>query len=106
MLVSASLALDSAGVRHAFFAETFMSASGQAAFFGNVAPLVDFFLTTPPANFIAVPQPDGTTVQMVNGGIGKVEFVPEPASLVLFGAGLAAAVLYGRAKALVRDGQM
>jgi hypothetical protein len=99
-LLSASLALDSAGVRHAHFVESVMRVPGEGGFFSGGSTVFEVFLTTPPAAFRAVPQPDGTTIQMVNGGSAQADFVPEPASLALFGSGLIAVALIRRRKVL------
>jgi len=98
VLVSAALSLDAAGVRHAQFLDAFTPVSGQAEFFGNASPLLEVLLTTPPINFMAFPQANGSTINVVKGGTGKVDFVPEPASLVLLGGGLVAVFLIRRAR--------
>jgi hypothetical protein len=97
-LVSASLGLDGAGVRHAHYVETFTPANGQAAFFGNAFPLLDIMLTTPAPNFASVPQPNGTVINLVNGGVGQVTLAPapEPVSIALLGSGLLGIFLIGR----------
>jgi hypothetical protein len=87
-LASVSLVLDAAGVRHARFIGNLAPALGQAAFFGNTPSQLEVSFTTPGANFVALPQPDGSSIQLVNGGIGQVDFVPEPMSLTLMGTGL------------------
>jgi len=97
-LVSATLGLDSGGVRHAHYVETFAPVSGEDAFFGAIWPRLDIVLTTPGPNFAAIRQPDGTIINLVNGGIGQVTLAPapEPASIALFGGGLLAVFLIGR----------
>ncbi len=97
-LLAASLALDASGVRHANYVETFASAPGEAGFFGITSPGLQALLTTPAANFAALPQPDGITIDLVNGGIGQVTFTPEPATMTLLGAGLVALLLTRRRK--------
>jgi hypothetical protein len=91
-LVSASLQLDATGTRHAQYVETFATAGGEAAFFANVFPYLNIALTTPPANFAAIAQPGGTTIDLVNGGSGVVTVAPapEPGSMALLGCGLVA----------------
>ena len=99
-LLSAQLQLDANGTRHAHFVETFKSATGEAGFFST--PLSQFavieeFLTTPSSTFSTSPGPGGSTIQMVNGGDGAIDLrVPEPASLMLMGGGLAAFALVRR----------
>jgi hypothetical protein len=97
-LISASLGLDGSGTRHAHYLDSFQSQAGEAAFFGNLAPpLMDVVLTTPGTAFAAILQPDGTTINLVNGGTGQVTFgAPEPASMLLVGGGLLAVFLVGR----------
>ena len=90
-LVSASLALI-AGTRNAHFLETFHAVASESGFF--VTPptafnLIEEFLTTPASAFSTAPGPNGSTIQMVNGGTALIDIqVPEPASLLLFGSGL------------------
>jgi hypothetical protein len=90
-LVSAMMRLNPVtGVRSAHFVESFQEIVGQAGFFVTplgVPSLLEQFLTTPPSAFAAVPQPDGTTVIMVNGGTGRASFIPEPSTLVLLAGG-------------------
>jgi hypothetical protein len=97
-LVSASLSLDGAGVRHAHYVETFAPVNAEAAFFGNAFPRLDIMLTTPGPNYAAVPQPDGTVINLVNGGVGQVTLAPapEPVSIALLGGGLLGIFLIGR----------
>ena len=100
-LVSASLQLDATGTRHAQYVDTFAAAGGEAAFFSAVFPYLDITLTTPAANFAAIAQPDGTTIDLVNGGSGLVTAAaPEPGSMALLGSGLVAVFLASRRKSL------
>jgi hypothetical protein len=88
-LLSASMAFNPfTKVRTAHYVENFAPEPNETGFFGNFSPLLEVFLTTPPAAFQALPQPDGTTVILVNDGIARADFVPEPASIVLLVSGL------------------
>jgi hypothetical protein len=91
-LISASLMFNPAtGVRNAHFTETFVSAPGQEGFINSQSGKIDIFLTTLPSNFVALPQPDGTTVQLVNGATGIATLqVPEPGTFLLLLTGLIA----------------
>lgn len=93
-LIAATLALDpTTGIRRAHFEDTFISEPGQAGFF--VAPTgmpltLQIDLTTLPDRFQAIPQPDGSIVQLVNNGVGTAVLspVPEPTTLLLLGTTL------------------
>jgi hypothetical protein len=91
-LISASLMRNpDTGVRNAHFTETFISAPGESGFINSESGKIDIFLTTPPSAFVAAPQPDGTTIQMVNGGLGTAALtVPEPGTFLLLLTGLIA----------------
>ncbi len=99
-LVSATFMLDPVtGIRRAHFLDTFVPAPGEAGFF--VAPVgvpleLAINLTTLPEHFQAIPQPDGSTIQLVNNGAGTAELVPEPASFGLLAAGLLGLGFAGR----------
>ncbi len=71
---------------------TFSPAAGQAGFFLSPlldgANLLDLFTSNPLAGIITTPQPDGTVVTTINGFTGTGQFVPEPGSMMLLGAGL------------------
>ncbi len=88
-LHSASMAFNPVTkVRSAHFVESFAAAPNEAGFFGNLSLPLEELLTTLPAVFQALPQPDGTTVILVNGGVAEARFVPEPASIALLASGL------------------
>jgi hypothetical protein len=74
------------------FTESFTPAPGEAGFFVSpVSPftMIEESLTTPIAVFTSVPQQDGSTIALLNGGDATIELlVPEPASLVLLGSAL------------------
>jgi PEP-CTERM motif len=91
-LISASLMFNPAtGVRNVHYADTFTSAPGETGFINSQSGRIDIFLTTLPGDFAAPPQPDGTTVQLVNGATGTASLqIPEPSTLVLVLAGLLA----------------
>jgi hypothetical protein len=86
-LISATLALDPVtGIRRAHFLDTLVPAPAETGFF--VAPVgvpleLDINLTTLPEHFQAIPQPDGSTIQLVNNGAGIAQLVPEPGSMAL-----------------------
>ena len=92
-LLSATLAANPAtGARLAHFVETFTPAAGEGGFFiapPDVLKLVDAVLTTPGSAFTAAPGPNGSTINMVNGGTSVFDIqVPEPASLALLASAL------------------
>jgi hypothetical protein len=91
-LISASLMFNPAtGVRNVHYADTFISAPGESGFVNSQSGRIDIFLTTLPGDFAAVPQSDGTTIQLVNGATGTAALqVPEPSTLMLVLAGLLA----------------
>jgi hypothetical protein len=95
-MISASLAFNPAtGVRSAHFLESLEPAPGQSGFFVDSVEGIEIFLTTPPSAFLASPQPDGTTIITVNGGVGTATLqvpvlVPEPSTLMLILGGLIA----------------
>jgi hypothetical protein len=102
-LVSASLAFNPATmVRSADFVENFAPAPNEIGFFGSISPLLEEFLTTPPSTFQTFLQPDGNPINLVNGGSGRAEFVPEPGSLVLLASGLLGLALVRRRRAVPR----
>ena len=99
-LYSASMAFNPVTmVRSAHYVESFAPAPNETGFFGSIPPLLEEFLTTPPAAFQALPQPDGTTILLVNGGTGQADFVPEPTSMVLLASGLLGVALVRRLRA-------
>jgi hypothetical protein len=77
------------------FVQTFQPAVGEGAFFVTpVSPhdLIDVVPTTPPSAIRFIPDPSDPTLQIsvLNGGSTVIDFtVPEPASLLLLGVGLA-----------------
>jgi hypothetical protein len=75
------------------FTESFTPAPGESGFFGSpVSPHTELeeLLTTPVTNIALVPQPDGSTVALLNGGGATMDLlVPEPGSFLLLGLGLA-----------------
>ena len=92
-LITATLALDPVtGIRHAHFLDTFVPEPNEAGFFvtpeAGVPVLLQIDLTTPPDSFQAIPQSDGTTIQLVNNGAGTAVLVPEPGSLGLLVGGI------------------
>jgi hypothetical protein len=88
-LIAASMSINPITmVRSAHYVESFVPAPHEADFFNSISPVLEVFLTTPPAVFQALPQPDGSSVLLVNGGIAEVNFVPEPSSIVLLASGL------------------
>jgi hypothetical protein len=93
-LVTASMSMDAAGVRHANYLTTYTPASGEGNFYVLPAPFADLLneaLTTLPSEF-ASSTPDPTTGQFeiaVNGGGGDVQFnIPEPAAVVMLIMGI------------------
>jgi hypothetical protein len=74
------------------FTESFSPAPGEGGFFMSpVSPHTELeeLLTTPVANIALVPQPDGSTVALLNGGGATMDLlVPEPGSFLLLGCGL------------------
>jgi hypothetical protein len=106
-LVSASLTFNPVTmVRNAHFVENFASAPNETGFFGSISPLLEEFLTTPPSAFQTFLEPDGSSIDLVNGGSGRAEFVPEPGSLVLLASsllGLGLASLFRAGSPAARD---
>jgi hypothetical protein len=80
------------GARSTRFVDTFVPAPGELGFF--VAPPFDtpvnieFDTTAPAGGLVSTPGPGGTMIQTINSGFGTAQFVPEPASAGLLGAGL------------------
>lgn len=93
-LISAALSFDPATqIRSAHFLDTFVPEPGEAGFF--IAPVgvplqLQIDLTTLPDRFQSIPQPDGSTIQLVNNGAGTARVLPEPATLALLTLGIAA----------------
>ncbi len=75
------------GVRNAHYVETFAPTPSEAGFFAapplDISSLLNILLTTNPDTYKSVAGPGGTSVNYVNGAFGSVQFIPEPASLVL-----------------------
>ena len=96
-LVSASLSMDAAGI-HAHYVTSFAPELGEVGLFGDALPILDASLTTPLAKFQVIPQPDGTILDLVNGGTGQVTFAPtpEPSSMALLSGGLLTFVALSR----------
>ncbi len=74
------------------FIESFMPVPGESGFFASpVSPYTELeeLLTTPVVDLQLVPQSDGSTVALLNGGGATMDIlVPEPASFLLLGCGL------------------
>ena len=85
-MVSASLSLDPAtGIRHGDFVESITpTLAGSVLLHGSIQPgtLLHEQLTTPPTAFQSLPQPDGTTVNLVTDGAAQVTFDPDGTILV------------------------
>ena len=88
-LIQASMVLNPVTmVRSAHYETNFVPAANQADFFTSVPSVLEVFITTLPTVFQALPQPDGGSILLVNGGIAQVVFVPEPESMTLLVGGL------------------
>jgi hypothetical protein len=85
-MVSASLSLDPAtGIRHGDFVEGLTpTLAGKVLLHGSIQPgtLLHEQLTTPPTAFQSLPQPDGTTVNLVTDGAAQVTLDPQGTMLV------------------------
>jgi hypothetical protein len=85
-MVSASLTFDPAtGIRHGDFVESLTpTLAGSVLLHGSIQPgtLLREQLTTPPTAFQSLPQPDGTTVNLVTDGAAQVTLDPEGTILV------------------------
>ena len=85
-LISASLSLDPATMtRHADFVETLTPTwQGTALLAGSIhaGSILEEKLTTPPSTFQSLPQPDGSTVNLVNAGMAEVTLDPRDTILL------------------------
>jgi hypothetical protein len=84
-MVSASLSLDPATqIRHGDFVESMTPTLAGSVLHGSIQPgtLLHEQLTTPPTAFQSLPQPDGTTVNLVTDGAAQVTLDPEGTILV------------------------
>jgi hypothetical protein len=85
-LVSASLSLDlTTMTRHADFVESLTpTLEGTVLSGGSIHPgsLLEEKLTTPPSAFQAIPQPDGSTIDLVTGGTAQVTLDPQGTILI------------------------
>ena len=96
-LHSATIVFDPVtGIPTAHSILAFSPTPGQEDFFGSIAPFLEHFSNTPPPAHQAFPQPDGSVIGVVNGGIGRSNFIPEPGSLALLAGGLLGLGLYRR----------
>jgi hypothetical protein len=88
-MVTASLNLDTTtGILDGDFLETFVPAAGQTGFFSGGSGLLHLVFSNP-ALLDMTSGPGGTTITTFNDFTGTAQFVPEPASIVLLGVGLA-----------------
>ena len=85
-LVSASLSLDTSTMtRHADFVESLTpTLAGAVLSAGSIQPgsLLEEKLTTPPSTFQSIPQADGGTINLVNGGSAQVTLDPPGTILI------------------------
>jgi hypothetical protein len=75
-------------IRRARYLETFSLVPAQSGFFNTPpgpATKLEINFTTLPDRFQSLPQPNGSTIQIVNNGVGTARLVPEPTSLALLG---------------------
>lgn len=88
-LIAASLQRDPVtDIRRGRYLDTFSLVPAQAGFFvtpPGVAAKLEINLTTLPDRFASLAQPNGSTIQLVNSGVGTAQLVPEPTSLMLLG---------------------
>jgi hypothetical protein len=75
--VSASLAQDSTGTRHANFAEM-LTPTALGSLFSDgtlkAGMLIREILTSPAAVLSSIPQPDGSSINLLNGGTATIDF--------------------------------
>lgn len=80
------------GVRRTHFVETFVPAPNEEGFFvgspSDFPLFIEFSNTVPPGGLVVTPGPGGTLIQTINTAFGTAQFVPEPASAALLGAGI------------------
>jgi hypothetical protein len=85
-MVSASLSLDPAtGIRHGDFVQSITpTLDGTLLLHGSIQPnaLLHEQLTTPPSAFQSLPQPDGSTINLVTDGAAQVTLGPQATILV------------------------
>jgi len=75
--LSASLAQDSTGTRHANFVEMLMPTELGSKFSEGAlkaGSLLQERLTSPPSTLSSIPQADGSTINLLNGGTAKIDF--------------------------------